>query len=370
MVDESSSGNPLDRDIAIKATADATGVQLAAKSRLVAAIDGLCGSIFDWATAPFEGRAAKRRLRDKLDREMMQLAHDADVRRLEAPGAGRETIEGEILLEANRDAGMRQLNRFGVAVEAIEALKALPTPEAAEQAGAAGRDPEAAEPPTLDEDWMNSFARFAEDASSEQLQALWGRVLAGEIRQPGKFSKRTLRFVSELDQQTAKDCEALALRAVGKLVYKSDKLVERLGMAVLLNLEELGLISGAAGFLSSTATLDQNGRSGIFGRELGLVLHGTAGLTKSFPIIPLTRLGEEVFSLLPGPDEEPLLLEIVEALDKDGLTRIDLGAVQHLPNGHGIVLNSRIVWGTGGPSFSFTPPGGFGGGGGGLGGPR
>ncbi|WP_037314922.1 DUF2806 domain-containing protein [Ruegeria halocynthiae] len=51
-----------------------------------------------------------------------------------------------------------------------------------------------------DEDWMNLFSRFAEDATSERLQDMFGRVLAGEVVHPGSFNLRTLRAISEMDQ--------------------------------------------------------------------------------------------------------------------------------------------------------------------------
>src|SRR5208283_1459027 len=57
---------------------------------------------------------------------------------------------------------------------------------------------------------LNIFERYAEDASSETMRALWARVLAGEIRRPGQFSLRTLRFMSELDATTAKLFESYA----------------------------------------------------------------------------------------------------------------------------------------------------------------
>src|SRR3546814_13011379 len=56
-----------------------------------------------------------------------------------------------------------------------------------------------------DDDWMNRFMRFAEDASSERLHELFARILAGEVVRPGSFGAATLRAVSELDQSIAND---------------------------------------------------------------------------------------------------------------------------------------------------------------------
>jgi hypothetical protein len=40
--------------------------------------------------------------------------------------------------------------------------------------------------------WTARFFRIAEDISTEGMQALWGKVLAGEVKRPGAYSLRTL----------------------------------------------------------------------------------------------------------------------------------------------------------------------------------
>jgi hypothetical protein len=55
----------------------------------------------------------------------------------------------------------------------------------------------------IGEDWLNAFETLARDASSEQLQRHFAKILAGEIRRPGAFSIKTLRVMSQLDANTA-----------------------------------------------------------------------------------------------------------------------------------------------------------------------
>jgi len=67
-------------------------------------------------------------------------------------------------------------------------------------------DPGAADAPSeIEDDWLNLFARLAEDKSSEELQALFGKILAGEIRKPGSFSLRTLQLMALISRQDAAD---------------------------------------------------------------------------------------------------------------------------------------------------------------------
>lgn len=63
------------------------------------------------------------------------------------------------------------------------------------------------EPPVtsdpIDPDWLNRFFNSVEDISNEQMQYLWGKILAGEIKQPNTFSMRTLNLLRNLTQNEA-----------------------------------------------------------------------------------------------------------------------------------------------------------------------
>ncbi|MCD9029578.1 DUF2806 domain-containing protein [Luteimonas sp. BDR2-5] len=71
-------------------------------------------------------------------------------------------------------------------------------------------DEEAVPDQAPDEDWVSRFFSSAQDVSSEQMQELWGRILAGEIKNPGSFSLRTLDFVRNLTKHDAALIEKLS----------------------------------------------------------------------------------------------------------------------------------------------------------------
>lgn len=114
----------------------------------------------------------------------------------------------------------KQVNREAVAVAMLN-----DTQNQASDDGAGNTPTAPTEEPQ--DDWLNVFERYAEDASSEQLQDLWGRVLSVEIRRPGRFSMRTLRLLSEFSQADALIFETFAKYAFGesapkKLVYPNE----------------------------------------------------------------------------------------------------------------------------------------------------
>ena len=54
-----------------------------------------------------------------------------------------------------------------------------------------------------DHDWAARFFNEVQDVSSEEMQELWAKVLAGEVERPGSTSIRTLGILRDLDQSTA-----------------------------------------------------------------------------------------------------------------------------------------------------------------------
>ena len=54
-----------------------------------------------------------------------------------------------------------------------------------------------------DHDWTARFFNRVQDVSSKEMQALWARVLSGEVERRGSTSVRTLDILRNLDQATA-----------------------------------------------------------------------------------------------------------------------------------------------------------------------
>ena len=55
-----------------------------------------------------------------------------------------------------------------------------------------------------DHDWTARFFNDIQDVSSEEMQLLWAKVLAGEVEKPGSTSLQTLSILKNLDQATAR----------------------------------------------------------------------------------------------------------------------------------------------------------------------
>ena len=55
----------------------------------------------------------------------------------------------------------------------------------------------------VDHDWTARFFNDVQDVSSEEMQKLWGKVLAGEVERPGSTSIKTLAILKNLDKSVA-----------------------------------------------------------------------------------------------------------------------------------------------------------------------
>jgi hypothetical protein len=55
----------------------------------------------------------------------------------------------------------------------------------------------------VDPDWTTQFFNGAQDVSNEDMQKIWAKLLAGEIKKPGTFRLRTLERVKELSKDDA-----------------------------------------------------------------------------------------------------------------------------------------------------------------------
>jgi hypothetical protein len=193
-----------------------------------------------------------------------------------------------------RKSYREQRNREAVAAATVKELAAAKAP------GEPKEEPKEPPPPP-DEEWLNVFEQYAERASTERTQRLWGRVLAGEIRRPGHYSMRTLRFLSEFSQQDAVKFAEFAQSAFGDCApMELVKAPEDRDIRPLAHLEAAGLIHGAtiAGGLELTLTLSDSGLGVLSEGNLGIILRGEPKSKITDRVAGLTPLGQELLSLV------------------------------------------------------------------------
>lgn len=210
-------------------------------------------------------------------------------------------------------------NRLSIAQSAAEHLA---------QMAAVGTSGDGAASP--DDDWMNSFMRCAEDASSERLQDLFGRILAGQVLRPGAFGLATLRALSELDQAIANDFSQAWAKSVGEAVDYGPEWQRGDGFSKWKRLSEVGLMAPTSiSQFQPPFNPIFNGNALWSPMQAGgtwLSVFFQQGSTAQWDHIEFTRVGREIGSLLPRPDYEENIRQAANRLPRSGLTRIELNA--------------------------------------------
>jgi hypothetical protein len=207
-----------------------------------------------------------------------------------------------------------QHTRETIAIKAINQLRE--TPEA-----------ETTKP---DDDWLNMFARHAQEASSDRMQDMWSKILAGQLRKPNAFSLPTLRFVSELDEATALLFEKWSSRVInGDMIAFPEKQGDE--FAELLSLEDSGLTTGLTGNVNRLLSEDPEFPADAQPRTVNVpfqfkdhiaIVEMTRPVSLSIPAVLLTRVGREVYSITKTPGSMEHLEDFAEQFPKANVERI------------------------------------------------
>lgn len=178
--------------------------------------------------------------------------------------------------------------------------------------------------PPIEDDWFNTFTRVAEDASSEQLQTLLGKILAGEVKRQGSYSPATLRTVSEMTQELAQDFASTWDLSMGEEILR-DPITKGETWARVARLRDAGLLSpiDSAIWQPDFMPILEGASPWAIGAEGGQLLIGMHQPVSAFiNVIRFTTVGRELGGLLPKPNYKANLTKVAEQLPKHGVAWI------------------------------------------------
>lgn len=188
----------------------------------------------------------------------------------------------------------------------------------------------------FDEDWLLRWREFAGQVSKDQIQELWGRVLAGEAVSPGTYSLRTLEFLRAISQEDAALIEKVAPFMLGGSYCANHKLGVELvryrwvEYADLLELEALGLVMGAdlAGHEVSINTVMKDNFTATMelGDKIIVVKHDDPSKKITISGFSVTALGRQVMSLCSVSENYEYLEWVSELIQGQGFN-VELGQV-------------------------------------------
>lgn len=240
-----------------------------------------------------------------------------------AQGVAKAVAEDEGIMARASEALLRkdyrrQANREAVAVGAAKLL--IGSQEAVQSKDAKGQDR------LVDEDWFNVFERHVEDASSENMRSIWSRVLAGEIHNPGSYSLRSLRCLSEMSQADALQFAECARFAIRNFIPRSLILGNGADIGPYLDLEAGGIIGGIAAELQQTL-IPEDGQLHLIDGDYLLVFDVDLDAKISFGTVMLSSIGLELLSIMPDRDVPWSMRKFAYAIKQPSLKSATINSI-------------------------------------------
>lgn len=291
---------------------DLTGMGEAA-GKLIEAISKGIGTLYRPRAIRAEAAAKGDEIRllsraqSDADAERIQILTQAQIARTVA----LSTADRELLSRASARLVGRELRRQNN----IDAISEVAMAELVEEVSAGD----------VDEEWATRFFNVAQDISDEQMQRLWGKLLAHEVAEPGRFSIRTVEVLRNLNRIEAEKFQtAWGLSFDGGYLIQAPQSdrpwwLDAYGLEFedLLSLQAAGLIHNAESavpFMAiSSAIADQ--------LPLAFRTHGRVVRVRSkdkrtelaFPVVRFTAAGLELGRLLHRTMPEGFLEYITRA---------------------------------------------------------
>ena len=173
----------------------------------------------------------------------------------------------------------------------------------------------------LDMDWFNRWKAMATNFSNEDMQCLWGKILADAIKSPNGASLRVLSFFQNLDHKTAQLINNFMPFIINSSTVSSDIVKKHYEFEDLLFFEELGILQAINSPLSYTKDFVQQND----GRYLCLVSFKNVLFIArkdtpkklSFECYNLTSLGRDIMRFARVDTYIDLSNDVLEFIYKD-----------------------------------------------------
>jgi hypothetical protein len=252
-----------------------TGVPAPIRRSLIKVLGRLTTAAVEYPVTLLENAIKERKAESNARVRLIDVSKTQIAKQMKVDPAYAQAAAGKFAQRIVRE----RVNVDQIAALAVEELEKLP--RAQEVPGSPPEDR-----PDVDEDWLNLFEGEAAQVSSEHAQKVFAKILAGEINRPASFSKKTLKLISQLDNQAAQlfslACSmSVSMRGPGNILDSR-----------VLGLGQIGQNSLAAYGLSYSAC--------VILQEYGLVVSDLSGysdyqgsqLVDGIVYLPLTHQNE------------------------------------------------------------------------------
>ena len=205
------------------------GIPAPVRRNLIKALGQLCSAAIDYPVAYLTGKADERRAETAARIKLIstsavqiaqQMQTDPEYARVAVQKFGHRVLREQVNLDLISQRAASEIQGNGDSIDQS-------TPE----------DPGDA----INDDWLNAFEVEARQKSTEDMQVLFGKILAGEIRKPGSYSTRAIRILGSLDQSIANHFAKLCSMCISTQFEQNVRVSSLGGDASSNALQEYGL---------------------------------------------------------------------------------------------------------------------------------
>lgn len=204
--------------------------------------------------------------------------------------------------------------------------------------------PPSEDKPALDEGWRLKFTSFAQDISNEDLQRVWGRLLADEINKPGSTSFRAMRTLAEMQKADADRVADFAQHVINyDHVWADETWHSGPKFALATEMLSWGIAQNAVMGVDRHVS-QVRGAYILKGNFKIVTIVAPDGPPKLiYPIIGLSKFGSEIVRLCGEQDDSEKLLMIARKIAEPLMSDSCLAVVSELsPNS---IREPYFLWG-------------------------
>lgn len=169
----------------------------------------------------------------------------------------------------------------------------------------------------VDKDWLNRFLDYAEGVSEEEMQNIWAKILAGEVKQPKSFSLRTLNVLRNMTKEDAELFVEVSKYVFGGQNILNEKSIIQLESILKLNDNGLVLLES----LSYIVKLPSQGKISLkLTGDKQLYIDSNESVDKKvyISIYALSKAGEELYKIVETNISSEVIQFIANKIKSEG----------------------------------------------------
>ena len=281
----------------------------------------------DAARIDAQGQADVMRIQARGQADSMNLIASAQAEARNHLTIGEQLIQGEITLRKEIESRLtfqeqkRQNNIGAVVGLAADALD--------------DKEVQNHEP---DHDWVARFFSDVQDVTSEHMQRIWAKILAGEVEAPGRTSLHTLSILKNMTQRDAKLFEEVSRFVFDGGIFNRKTYTKEIpgfpAYGTFLILENYGLLHAASNLRKN---IDVRPEGYVFFAKktaYQISKEDNASSKLEIPIFPLSPQGQELHSIVESIIDEHYLVSIANFLHDKGHFNLKRAEIQQYLGSH------------------------------------